>query len=277
MLRKQLQILSARDTQIMFREKGHQYMVADRVVPQSVTSCVSQMFPPFNMARKSAYTRSIFNTRTLVGTIAHALVHAELSGQPLAPQHILDENMLCNANAGLYNNYHDERMTKRELATFYQKFKYTELLREAYDILSMWKILRKDFLSRPDYTLIASEFMVWTDYNQDDLLAGSIDALYWLGSPERREVVIIDWKTAKEIFDAEKEIDIQTSPFFGMKCNKFSKYSCQLHTYAQILERHYDVRVVQIYVAQIRRNMYSLVRVSHPSECRCKIYVDVLD
>ena len=101
------------------------------------------------------------------------------------------------------------------------------------------------------YTKVQSEAIIHDD---DDLIAGTIDALYY--NSERNVYMIVDWKRSK--------IDYKyyTSTYRYKKYSKhellkhlddakFTKYSLQVNSYAWILQNRYDMEVEHMLIVNV--------------------------
>lgn len=95
--------------------------------------------------------------------------------------------------------------------------------------------------------LIASEYIV---YDKVKKLSGTIDSLFWKDKT-KREVILVDWKTASSFIMYPTKIKNKKSPFFNLMKSKLDRYFCQIHIYSKILQDNYNVEVVSGYVVML--------------------------
>lgn len=119
--------------------------------------------------------------------------------------------------------------------------------------------------------LIATEYLIYDPaYNGQTQLAGCIDALYW-DDEAKREVCIVDWKTNRLMdFAKNYKISNNKSPFFGLEISKLSRYYCQLHCYANILERCYNVKVTSAFIVHFEEGSFNIHSATDHRTCVCK-------
>lgn len=102
----------------------------------------------------------------------------------------------------------------------------------------------------------------------DEEIPGTIDALFWKNK-EKREVIMVDWKTNKKISSFTKKINNPKSPFHGTSVGKLEPYFCQLHIYTYILEKYYDVKVVEKYIFHYSPEAGVVSIFSPVFKCKC--------
>lgn len=150
------------------------------------------------------------------------------------------------------------------------------------DVTSEFVAVNRDFVERSaivcmknfvhameilQYPVCATEYMIF-DMDRPKTLAGTIDCLLWKDRANR-EVILVDWKTNKTTsLHFSKKIANTMSPFFNQTLSGLEKYFCQLHTYAKMLEKAYNVRVTDSYIVHVRDNM-SIFRATEFKTCPC--------
>lgn len=102
------------------------------------------------------------------------------------------------------------------------------------------------------YSVCATNYMVWDSDFKRGTIAGTIDCLLWK-CYEKQEVIVVDWTTKKSL-DYPSLVKARGSPFHGHNRTKLEKCFCQLHLFGQILEKCYNVKVVETWVVQIDDN-----------------------
>lgn len=114
--------------------------------------------------------------------------------------------------------------------------------------------------------LAASEYIV---YDEESEVAGTIDAVFW-ANKEKREVIIVDWKTCSNLSLYGIKVKNESSPFFGMSKTKLDKYFCQLHVYTKILSRNYKVKVVASYIVTFSaQRQFVVYHQPNDDNCSC--------
>lgn len=114
--------------------------------------------------------------------------------------------------------------------------------------------------------LIATEYMV---YDKESGAAGTIDCLFW-ANEEKREVLIVDWKTCSNFNLYGTKIKNTESPFYNFSKTKLNKYQCQLHIYSKILTKNYNVKVKAGYVILFDKNgAYAVFYKANDEGCPC--------
>lgn len=129
-----------------------------------------------------------------------------------------------------------------------------------------------------NYELIATEYIIFDEKKNFSIpIAGTIDALYWYNK-ERREVIIVDWKTNKKIFSSFTSPIRNLSPFHKQSLQPVEKYFCQLHCYSRMLETNYNVKVAYAYIAHFSDNgSTTLVSAPDYKTCACNFVAEMKD
>lgn len=119
--------------------------------------------------------------------------------------------------------------------------------------------------------LIVCEYIIFDmKYFADSPIAGSIDALFWTNK-EKREVLVVDWKTNKtHNYDQKFAVKNSISPFAGQKITSVEKYYCQLHAYSTILNQNYNVEIHDAHIVHITSASYALYGATNYKTCPCK-------
>lgn len=119
------------------------------------------------------------------------------------------------------------------------------------------------------FDVCATNYMVWDSSfkNGRRSIAGTIDCLLWKNY-EQREVIVVDWTTKKKL-DYPSVTDASGSPFDGRYRTKLHKCFCQLHVFAQILEKCYAVKVVGTWVVQIGYQLKIHEGTVSYAKCQC--------
>lgn len=121
------------------------------------------------------------------------------------------------------------------------------------------------------HQVAAVEHMI---YDYEHKISGTVDALFW-HNIERREVIIVDWKTCSTYTFYPSKIKNENSPFYGCAKSKLDKYYCQLHLYSKILTRNYNVNVVGSYVVFFNKDQtYALFyKPINETICKCTSFI----
>lgn len=125
----------------------------------------------------------------------------------------------------------------------------------------MWKVLK------PEWEIIQPEYIC---FSNELLIAGSIDVLAY-SNRATNSLVLIDWKTNNKELEGKRQYTIkrQGSPFYNIKKNLVEKYYCQLHTYANIIERHSKYNVSHLVIVHVSdKGVYEFLVPSQKS-CPC--------
>lgn len=133
-----------------------------------------------------------------------------------------------------------------------------------HSALSLFKgFLHKESLLS-NYTILCPEFIV---YDKEWKIAGCIDLIMW-ADKKRRHVVVVDWKTNRRNLDGDRyPIRLRSSPFFGKRMNHREEYECQLHLYSEILQRQYNVIVIETIIVHIYGESVTLYRSPFNKNC----------
>jgi hypothetical protein len=100
-------------------------------------------------------------------------------------------------------------------------------------------------------------------------IAGQIDGLFW--SDKRNEIIIIDYKTNKEINEFSKYRKRMLAPISFLQECELTTYSIQLNLYKLLLERNTNLKIGGCYLIHIHEEQegYALIE--------CKEYQHVVE
>lgn len=252
-----------RDAQIKFYERPHVYLIDGKRAKTSVSSYISAFFNPFPRERFDAYRLSTFNFKALIGTIAHALIQADLEETEPPMKYVLSTEP--------HEPYHEPSLTKSQQEKFYEEYPYKVAIERGQSHFKTFRRFKNVFLQ--NWKFLAAEYMIWTKIKDDSILAGCIDAMFWDGDPSDRNVIIVDWKTNNTLapYLYEKPISLESSPFRSQIKGTLDKYMCQLHLYAHILEKEYNVSVTSAFIVHLTPQMnYHIIEVNNlGGNCPC--------
>jgi len=115
---------------------------------------------------------------------------------------------------------------------------------------------------KDDLVPYRSEWEVWMDEYK---LAGSIDMVFYRKSDD--SYVIYDWKRSKEI-KTENNFDSGFGPVAHLPDCNYWHYTLQLNAYKHFLEKHYGLRVSDMYLVIIHPDQknYRQLRLNHLDE-----------
>lgn len=273
---KKLSLMPERDAQVKFEEASHVYYINEKQVPMSVTGVVGRMFNPFErekIAQKSSkarkdlkdlspddrikYILSEYNFAANRGTLIHKKIELHLLHDNTEHVEFIEHKFEPGASDNVKNMFYKMYPPQMANKTIAQKF-------------AAFKEFERD-ISR-NWDLAAVEYIVWDDaFCGNILLAGCIDAIFW-ANREQREIIIVDWKTNANLRNNYKyNTCVYGSPFDGEKNDTLDKYSCQLHLYARILEKNYNVKVVSQMIVHFSEFEYTVFSVKNYKLCKCYI------
>lgn len=93
----------------------------------------------------------------------------------------------------------------------------------------------------------------WIIYDEELKIAGTIDMLFAVDVADRRKVAIFDWKCSKEIKFTNPYGNARAPLEYLKDCN-YNHYSLQLNLYKYLLEKNYDLQVVEMNLVVIHSN-----------------------
>lgn len=269
----QCSILDAgHDSKISFLKDGHCYNINGQIADYSVTSFVATLYNKFPRHLFSSLDLSKFNYKALIGTITHALIQHDLEGTLIPEKYLNNEKMQMDFQK--YHTYHEKSLIGHKRQQFYEAFSYISALNSAISLFEVYKSYKKTYLEQnKTLSFCTAEYMIWmsTDHK---LIAGCIDAIFWYGNPEDRKVVVVDWKTNKSIYDNKSKIKSTDSPFHGQYKITQDKLMCQLHIYKYILEKKYNVTVVQYALVHIQEKQFSIITSLDDGTCDCIVALE---
>lgn len=268
-------IFSVRDNSVEFDEETHTYHVNGIKVPLSVTGLVGTLYNTFDrmavanncvryrpgtaslkFSDRVNYVLSEFNFAALMGTLIHKKIENSFMDKPEPVEFISHKY-----EPGLSND--GRLLFDRE----YTAFKSNEIIEKKFtNYLKFKQVISKH------WDFAAAEFIVWSDNMNGHLLAGCIDAIYW-SDREKREIIIVDWKTNKNLHNSRRETTkISDSPMLHDKNDTLDKYFCQMHMYTRILEAHYNVTVVAQLIVHLSETTFTIYNATSHKTCKCNLF-----
>lgn len=250
--------LHPRDELVSMKIDKHHYFVEGEHVKTSCTGYLSRIFNHFdregvvarvvrresNIMDARGYTLSEWNRSGYLGTRVHKMIEDHLlwthEGIPLEEESQYDESWF---ESGI-----SEKCKERLRDSYNRAGFVAETTKRFESFLRFYNIWSKSL------KFCASEYLIYGQVG-DEVVCGTIDALFW-SNEERREVVIVDWKTNKEIDGYYSTIVNEASPKHGLQANNFTKYTCQIHVYKQLLEQNYNVKVVGGYIVHLKNDNF---------------------
>lgn len=216
-----------RDIRISFEEYGHKYTIdGDENEYTSVTTFIKQYFDKFDVELVS---------KRLVGS----------TNEKYAGKSQEEIKNLWTEAAKLGTEMH------KTIEHFYNKeYNKTNLLEkllqpmiEMYHFLSFYL----------DYNFLTPYRTEWLIYDEENKIAGSIDALF----KYKDEYIIMDWKRSENI----TKTSFKKSEILGIDDCNYNHYCLQLNMYRYILKTKYNILVTQLYLVQIhpKYNNYILI------------------
>lgn len=94
------------------------------------------------------------------------------------------------------------------------------------------------------WTPFRTEWRIWCEKLK---ITGTIDMIFIPNPNKPKQVIIYDWKCTKKI-DKFNNFKKMNKPFHQFDDCNFNHYSLQLNLYKYLLEKHYDVEVIKMYL-----------------------------
>lgn len=111
----------------------------------------------------------------------------------------------------------------------------------------------------------------WIIYDEELKIAGTIDMLFRVDATDARKVAIFDWKCSKEI-KFKNKYEKARAPIEHLEDCNYTHYSLQLNLYKYLLEKNYDLQVVEMNLIVIHRNNSKAQIIPvHPMEREIKL------
>lgn len=224
---------------------------------QAQMSDINETFK--NVDMRSEAILAEWNYQAAFGTSVHAIVEKFFHGISL-------DEALSEA-CELYDPLNFAPRNWRYEATkqfFVKKFDQRNFSTDAVNRIRQFERVYGKFFSQ--YKFCATEYIV---YDLETEIAGCIDGLFW-SDREQRKVILVDWKTNKDLATYGLLVRNPKSPFFKLKRSKLNRYQCQLHIYAAILEKNYDVTVEDCFIVHLGPYGYYKIFENTPyTECDC--------
>lgn len=216
-----------RDKNIVFQDEGHIYTLTHKNVdhhPISVTTLIHKFFPHFDadkvidkMMNGKKWDKSPYFGKT------RQEIKNEWSNSGKEASHL---GTLMHADIERYFN------NIKPIDDNTKEFKY---------FLSFWENFQH---VNPGWEPYRTE---WVVYDEDKLLAGSIDFTLSKGF-DNKEIVLLDWKRSKQI-KMNNSYEKGFGPLSHFDNCNYYHYTLQLNIYRHILETKYDKQVMAMYIA----------------------------
>lgn len=283
-LRKELSVddpCITRVSVITFEEADHRYKILDTYADYSASTYYTlQLFDKFdrikvatNCARsvktldsakdRLDYILGTWNFAAYMGTLVHRSIERILLSKE-------EDYSELDLDVTKYTCAAMESKATKELLQTHSIDKLKDAVAKRVD---QFQAVRSMFLNM--YSLFASEYMIWGRIGKD-LIAGTVDAIFWVDKDER-SVILMDWKTNKNLQLYPAKVTNESSPFYEKKISKLDQYFCQLHIYGRILEKYYQLNVVDSFIVHLEDEKYNIHRAPAINECACCKFYDSLD
>jgi ATP-dependent exoDNAse (exonuclease V) beta subunit len=237
------QNLHVRDTNIVFFEIGHKYMILTDPdsVYTSVTRLIHSLFPKFdadNVISKIKNGKNWNETNKYWGKTDKEIKNdwSNNGKESARLGTLLHENIEKFMNFGTNDS---------SQISILKSNKYKNNDNDPSPEWDMFKKFVKDYHNLIPYRT------EWLIYDEKLKLAGSIDMVY---KNDDGSVSIYDWKRCKEI-----KYDTEWNEMASKKCIKhlpntnYWHYSLQLNIYRKLLERNYGLKVKELFLIQLHR------------------------
>lgn len=215
-----------RDKFIYFDEEHHKY-TTDKVKDMtSVTTFIKSFFTPFN-------ADEVLNKLSRFGTL-----------QKKYPNMTQGDVKAMWSNQGKQAS---ERGTKlhKYIELFYNGISapIDEDIKKEISMFKEWAIQ----MNRTPYRT------EWCIYDEELKIAGMIDMICRADPRDPRKLAIYDWKCSKEI-KYKNKYSRARDPISHLEDCNFNHYSLQLNLYKYILEKNYNVEIVDMHLVVIHSN-----------------------
>lgn len=289
-LKQQPIVTSERDLHIKFEERQHKYYINGVPAKWSVTSYLSDLFPPFY--RKKIATNCAKSLNVNLPLEARVLlIYATWEYASFVGSTVHD-SIETAIKLFMQHRMPNEHMRRQFMGKLFEGYSASgEYFSKNNRHVNLWQSLMEKQINSANFIPTDDEMKVLQDYfsfkftveqfNQDVWkkisgflkfweryshlnyicpeymifdekldLCGTIDMLC---STEEgnQHLYIIDWKTNKSMDHA------------------LEKYYCQLHTYAKILEDNYGVRVANMSIVHFSENEFYMYDDTKFRNCRC--------
>jgi ATP-dependent exoDNAse (exonuclease V) beta subunit len=222
-----------RDSKIEFDEKPHEYYIdGSKEGIISVTTFIHNFFPKFDADK---IIDKMMNSSNWENSKYFGMTKEEIIQD-------WEDNKNYAANKGT--------MMHRDIELFYNDIEIENDSEEFNYFL--------DFHN--EHTNLKPFRSEWEIFCEELKLAGSIDMCF----DDDGEIVIYDWKRSKDI----KEVNAWENGFYPLTHiphANYWHYSLQLNIYKALLEKHYGVKVKEMYLLWLHPNndSYKKLKVSH--------------
>lgn len=241
----------------------HRYTVDGVTVPLSVTSCLDRLCGTFDA--ESAAERMLKNKRKWRTNKLYASCNFDEQGKELTQDAIVDrikESWLDVAARGTrMHEFIDSWYRGKDSSSSVSvsnanlaAFRHWETIR----VRNMW-------------LLLATEFPV---YSPEWGLAGTVDAIFVPDASQPRQVVLVDWKRA-DVKTAS--FSFYENPFVSRYArSNYWKYAMQLNLYREILERWYDLKVIEMMIVAFGEHSTRCETIGVPRMHELRPFLDTL-
>ncbi len=261
----------SRDREIQFYEEGHKYTFNGIILRISVSAFKGLFIPPFE--REPILEKMFSGGKTEIKGGDLRIKRNEQARSPGTQKNIGSsrEDIIAKWNQtsvdGSYVHKCIENwFNSRADHAGFQKLNRTQRLDEVMGFVdahlrSKFKRAMDQFIElygslyREGWRIYRTE---WSVCNEDDLLAGSIDAVFVRvnDTTNEREFAIVDWKLSDRYFKGEKDWKKKDSgmyyPIQHVDDTLMNEYSLQVHIYGHILRSKYMLNVVAYFIIQLR-------------------------
>ncbi len=219
----------ARDECIRFDELPHIYYVHGVAYDISVTGFVHKFFPHFDADK---IIDKMMNSSRWEESNYYGMTKEEIMQE-------WDDNRDFAAHQGT--------IMHRDIELHYNDEKVSNKSKEFNHFL--------EFAS--DYSHLKPYRTEWEVYDEELLLAGSIDMIF---EDTDGSLVIYDWKRSKEIKE-DNRWDSGKYPLSHLPHANYWHYSLQLNIYKKILEKNYGKKISGLYLLWLHPNKDTYIRI----------------
>lgn len=122
------------------------------------------------------------------------------------------------------------------------------------------------------WLLVATEYPV---YDVACSIAGTVDAIYMPNPLQPRQVVLVDWKRAA-ITTTVGNMTYEHPLMSQYAKGNYWKYAMQLNIYREILERNYDLHVLDVFLVSMPPDESTCHVLGVPRMLEAKVFLEVL-
>jgi hypothetical protein len=217
-----------RDDNISYTDDDHKYFLKSGEECISVTTLISKLFPVFNKEKEAE----------------------RLSGKGEKYRNLTTDEILT-----LWSKNNEQAQDEgKKLHSYIERFLNGENLRKRVAVEYSY------FHNFFDAIYINPYRTEWIIYDEDILLAGTLDCLF-LNSQGR--FCLCDWKRAKDIDVQNKYRKFTEIGGLSIPNTSYMKYTIQLNLYAYILKKKYNINVETMCIVNLHPDQedYSIIGV----------------